>query len=75
MHTLTPRATAAERAAVAAHVSDCDFCGSSVAFQRVEVGGGLFWALEAIEPGAGSDYLATWCSECGPQHRGEREVL
>lgn len=55
---------------VVAHVSKCDFDGVDVEFQRVEISeGGPFWGLEAIDPGAGSDHLATWCASCGPMHR------
>lgn len=48
-------------------VAACDFCGAGVAFQRVYTG--PFWTLSAVDPGAGSDYLATWCAACGPAHR------
>ena len=56
-------------AAGAAHWSVCDFCGAPVAFRRFEIAGGPFWGLEAMHEGAGSDHLATWCADCGPQHR------
>lgn len=50
-------------------LSACDFCGDYVQFCRVTPDGGPFWHLAPVLPGAGSDYLATWCEQCGPQHR------
>ena len=50
-------------------LSACGYCGEWVQFARVEGIDGASWHLEAVLPGAGSDYLATWCEKCGPKHR------
>jgi len=51
------------------HVSNCDFCPNKVVSVKVYDAWQVFWHLETVEPNAGSDYLATWCAECGPKHR------
>ena len=46
----------------------CDFCKAPVVFHRVNYGH-ISWGLQSNVPGSGSDYLAIWCDQCGPQHR------
>lgn len=47
--------------------AECDFCPNGVEF-RWEIDGPFRHSVASV-PGSGSDYLATWCAECGPQHR------
>jgi hypothetical protein len=47
----------------------CDYCQTPVPFIRKYGVGHVFSWLEALEPNAGSDYLAIWCGACEPQHR------
>jgi hypothetical protein len=53
----------------------CDYCPSrypaAVKFVRVYDQWNKSHWLEAINPLAGSDWLATWCQNCGPQHQSE----
>jgi hypothetical protein len=53
----------------------CDYCPSrypaAVKFVQVfDQWQKAIW-LEPVNPLAGSDWLATWCDSCGPQHRSE----
>ena len=45
----------------------CGFCGALVSFRRVT--DNCAWWLEPVSAGTGSDYLSTWCADCGA--RGE----
>ena len=53
----------------------CDFCPSrypaAVKFVQVWDQWHVSHWLEPLNPLAGSDWLATWCAACGPQHRSE----
>ena len=49
-------------------IGPCDFCTAPVHFVRVEYGY-YSHGLKAMFEGAGSDYLAIWCEDCGPRHR------
>jgi hypothetical protein len=56
----------------------CDYCPSRypAAVKFVEIFDQWQKAswLEPINPLAGSDWLATWCDRCGPQHRSELDI-
>lgn len=52
-----------------AYSARCDFCRAPVPLQRVGAPQSPFWGLQAMDHGAGSDHLATWCHVCGPRHR------
>jgi hypothetical protein len=53
----------------------CDYCPSRypAAVKFVEIFDKWQKAswLEPVNPLAGSDWLATWCESCGPQHKSE----
>jgi hypothetical protein len=53
----------------------CDYCPSrypvAVKFVRVSDQWNVSHWLEPLNPLAGSDWLATWCQNCGPQHKDE----
>ena len=56
----------------------CDYCPSrypaAVKFVQVfDKFGKASW-LEPVNPLAGSDWLATWCENCGPQHQNELNI-
>jgi hypothetical protein len=56
----------------------CDYCPSrypaAVKFVQVfDQWQKASW-LEPINPLAGSDWLATWCENCGPQHQNELNI-
>ena len=56
----------------------CDYCPSrypaAVKFVQVfDKWQKASW-LESINPLAGSDWLATWCQNCGPQHQNELNI-
>ena len=50
-------------------ISDCDFCKTNVEFVKVYDKWNVSNWLEAVDPKAGSDWLAIWCGDCGPKHR------
>jgi hypothetical protein len=56
----------------------CDYCPSrypaAVKFVQVfDKFGKASW-LEPVNPLAGSDWLATWCENCGPQHQNDLNI-
>jgi hypothetical protein len=56
----------------------CDYCPSrypaAVKFVQIfDKWQKASW-LEPLNPLAGSDWLATWCESCGPQHRSELDI-
>ena len=56
----------------------CDYCPSrypaAVKFVQVfDKWEKASW-LEPVNPLAGSDWLATWCENCGPQHQNELNI-
>jgi len=56
----------------------CDYCPSrypaAVKFVQVfDQWQKASW-LEPVNPLAGSDWLATWCENCGPQHQNELNI-
>jgi hypothetical protein len=56
----------------------CDFCPNRypavVKFVRVYDQWKKSHWLEPINPLSGSDWLATWCQNCGPQHQNEINI-
>lgn len=56
----------------------CDYCPSrypaAVKFVQVFAKWSKSSWLEPINPLAGSDWLATWCESCGPQHKSELDI-
>ena len=56
-------------------LDSCDFCPGRypavVKFVRVFDKWKVSQWLESINPLAGSDWLASWCESCGPQHKSE----
>ena len=56
----------------------CDYCPSrypaAVKFVQVYDRWQISHWLEPVNPLAGSDWLATWCENCGPQHQNEFNI-
>ena len=56
----------------------CDYCPSpypkAVKFVKVWDQWDISSWLEPVNPLAGSDWLATWCENCGPQHQNELNI-
>jgi hypothetical protein len=60
------------------YLASCDFCPERypaiVKFVKVWDQWRVSNWLETIHPLAGSDWLATWCESCGPQHQNELNI-
>jgi hypothetical protein len=56
----------------------CEYCPSrypaAVKFVQIFDRFGKASWLEPVNPLAGSDWLATWCESCGPQHKSELDI-
>jgi hypothetical protein len=56
----------------------CDYCPTrypaTVKFVQVFDKWQVSHWLEPVNPLAGSDWLATWCENCGPQHQNELNI-
>ena len=54
----------------------CDYCErpypALVKFVETYDQWGVSHWLTPVDPLSGSDHLATWCANCGPRHRSER---
>lgn len=48
----------------------CDFCEGQAGFKDAYDKWGIRYGSEGVD-GAGSDWVAIWCGDCGPKHRKE----